>query len=292
VFDRIQFLISEGFLALRRNGWMTFAAITTVAVALFFIGGLSYSYSLLKSLSASMTGVIDIRASVVDGTPKSELTRIAKEIRALPGVKTAVLIPKEGAWKLFLDDHPEHREYEEVDNPYPDRFKVTVTDLKLAESVANELRAQKGILTKEVKYANEAANFLAQSQSVVAWLGIAVGGLMFITAGVLIYNSIRLTVISRRLEIRIMQLVGASFLTVRIPFYIEGIIQGAVGGLMAVFLVFAGQNALMWRIREIAADVKEPHFPWIPFLVLLPALGAVYGLLCSMIAVRTPLRYR
>jgi len=291
VLDRIQFMISEGFLALRRNGWMTFAAITTVAVALFFIGGLGYIHSLMKSYASSLTGVIDIRAFVVDGTPKSELTRIATDIRKIEGVKAAVLIPKDGAWKKFLTEHPENREYAEVENPYPDSFKITLIDLKLAPQVAESVASVKGISPNDVKYLEEVANLLSQGQGVVTWLGVAIGGLLFITAGVLIYNAIRLTVISRRLEIRIMQLVGASFLTVRVPFYIEGVFQGLLGGAIAVLIVYSSQTVLFLRLKQLT-DVTPPLFPWTYFFLTLPALGAGYGLVCCMIAVRTPLRYR
>ncbi|MBC8064346.1 MAG: ABC transporter permease, partial [Chlorobia bacterium] len=236
MLDRIQFLLGEGFLSLRRNGWMTFAAISTVAVALFLIGGLAYLHGLMKSYAGQMTGVIDIRAIVIDGTQTSELSRIAKDIRSISGVKAAFLIPKDKAWRKFLDENPEHKQYAELENPYPDSFKITLTDLKVAENVASEVASVKGVSGKDIKYLKEVSNFLAQAQSIVSWLGFAVGGLLFITAGILIYNAIRLTVISRRLEIRIMQLVGASFLTVRVPFYIEGIVQGLIGGGVAVFI--------------------------------------------------------
>lgn len=287
MLDRIQFLIAEGFLALRRNGWMTFAAITTVTVALFFLGGLGRAYDWLQFEAAKTTGVIDIRATVRDDTPSHDLSRIAQEIRQIKGVKAAFLIPKDNAWKKFLSENPKHRQYAELENPYPDSFKITLTDLKLAESVVDSVAKVKGIRQDEVKYLAQVTQFFVQMQGLVSWLGLSVGGLLFVTAGILIYNSIRLTVISRRLEIRIMQLVGASFLTVRIPFYIEGVIQGLVGGILAVCLVFCGQTALAFRFQFTELD-----FPWKAMFLILPSLGAVYGLLCSMIAVRTPLRYR
>lgn len=287
MLDRIQFLLGEGFLAFRRNGWMTVAAITTVAVSLFLIGGLTHVHSILRDLAAARTGVIDIRAIAIDGTPSSEMSRIAKDIRAIPGVKAAFWIPKEKAWEKFLKEKPEHREFAEIGNPYPDSFKVTLTDLKLAPSVKEALTLVKGISPKDVKYLEKVAEMFTQGQSFVRWLGVAVGGLLLIVAGVLIYNAIRLTVISRRLEIRIMQLVGASFFTVRVPFYIEGFIQGMLGGIAAVILIFAGHVAVTTRLGYL-----DFPFPWREMFLYVPLLGAVYGLLCSLIAVRAPLRYR
>ena len=89
-----------------------------------------------------------------------------------------------------------------------------------------------------------------------------------------------------------MQLVGASFLTVRIPFYIEGFVQGALGGGLSVLVLYAAQVILNTRLPQLFATIQMPPFPWAMFLTVLPLLGATYGLLCSMIAVRTPLRYR
>lgn len=292
MFDRIQFLLGEGFLALRRNGWMTFAAVTTVAVALFLIGGLAYAYNLAKVEAGTMTGLLEIRASMVDGTNQAQISAIAKEIRQIDGVKSAAWIPRDKAWAKYLSENPKHKEFAEIGNPYPDMFKVNLTDLKQSDAVVAKIKSIEGIKTDEVKYESDVARFILGLQGIVRWLGFVIGGMLFITAGVLIYNAIRLTVISRRLEIRIMQLVGASFLTVRIPFYIEGFIQGALGGLISVVVLYAAQVILNTRLPQISATLQLPPFPWILFLTTLPLLGATYGLICSMIAVRTPLRYR
>ena len=292
MIDRAQFLISEGFLALRRNGWMTLAAITTVGMALFLIGGLAYLYAQLKVGTQELTGVFEMRASVVDGTKPTRISEIAKEIRAIPGVQAAYWIPRDKAWQKYLDENPEHREFAELENPYPDMFKVVLSDLKQSEAVAGKIKDIQDIKDDEVKYLSDVAKLFVDLQAIVSWLGLVIGGALFITAGILIYNAIRLTVISRRLEIRIMQLVGASFLTVRIPFYLEGLVQGALGGMLATLILFACQVVVEYRLPEFFANVKLPPFPWAMFLTLLPLLGAGYGLLCSMIAVRTPLRYR
>lgn len=292
MLDRIQFLLGEGFLALRRNGWMTFAAISTVAVALFLIGGLAYAYGLARSETNNMTGLFEIRASVLDGTGQAEISAIAKELRAIPGVKSAVWIPRDKAWAKYLADNPKHREFAEVGNPYPDMFKIVLSDLEQSDTIIANVKATKGIKQDEVKYMTELARLILGVQGIVSWLGFVLGGMLFVTAGILIYNAIRLTVVSRRLEIRIMQLVGASFLTIRIPFYIEGFVQGALGGTISVLILYAAQVIVNSRLPQLFNNIQLPPFPWTLFFVALPLLGAVYGLLCSLVAVRAPLRYR
>ena len=88
-----------------------------------------------------------------------------------------------------------------------------------------------------------------------------------------------------------MQLVGASFLTVRVPFYIEGAVQGFVGGLLGGVILWACRSVLANSVERMSTFIKVPPIP-AGVIGLLCIGGAVYGLLCSMVAVRAPLRYR
>jgi len=288
MLDRLQFLLGEAFIALRRNGWMTFAAISTVAISLFLIGGLGFTYVKLAEETAAMTGKFELRVMLKDGTTTAQISKAAADIRAIKGVKEVSWIPRDKAWKRYQDSLPKHDNFAEIDNPYPDSFKVILSDLSLTDSVIDQIKAQSSV--DDIQYLKDGQQFISQVQAVVKWLATALGGLLFITAGILIYNAIRLTIISRRLEIRIMQLVGASFLTVRIPFYIEGIVQGFLGGFVGSLILIACRAVLAERVRLMMGWQVPP----IPFgmMCLLCLFGAAYGLLCSMVAVRAPLRYR
>jgi len=77
-----------------------------------------------------------------------------------------------------------------------------------------------------VVYLKAEQNFLEKTLYFIRWLGLVFGGLLFLTGGILIYNAIHMAVLARRVEIRIMRLVGASQLTIRIPFLIEGLCKG------------------------------------------------------------------
>jgi cell division transport system permease protein len=291
VIDRIQFLLGEGFLALRRNGWMTFAAVTTVAVSLFLIGGLGYLYFALKDESKVISGKFELRVMLEDGTKVAEISRAAGMIRKIDGVKEVAWIPRDLAWKKWMAEHPEHRAFVEIENPLPDSFKVVLTDISKSDDVISQIRKISHVEPDEIQYLRDEQEFYRNAQAVISWLGTVLGGILFITGGVLIYNAIRLTVVSRRLEIRIMQLVGASFLTVRIPFYIEGFIQGSLGGIIAAVIINAAHSVLSTYMRNQFNVILQP-VPMVTMLAALTLLGAVYGLLCSMLAVRTPLRYR
>lgn len=289
MLDRLEFVFGEGLSAFRRNGWMTVAAITTSAIALFMIGCMGFIYSSIQGYVGTLTEQFTMRAYLKAGTPYAEITKTAQQIRSIPGVQEVVWIPKEKAWNKTRKDQPELTEG--IENPYPDGFKIKLKELGNATPIIGKIEALPAVDRQEgVKYLHDEMQFLIDSRGAVRWLGFPLAGLGLLIAGILIYNAIRLTVLARRREIRIMQLVGASFATIRVPFLIEGALQGLIGGLMAGGLMFGVYVGLTQRLVEYQAlGVLQP-FPVATALLGLGAAGAIYGAMCSGLAVRSPLK--
>ncbi len=291
MLDRIQFLLSEAFTALRRNGLMTFAAISTVAVSLYLLGGLGYVYFRLSEYTKSVPGMFDLRVYLRDDASASDITITATQIRQIHGVQAVAWLPKEKMWERKKAENPE---FADVPNPYPDAFKVTLNDLKEGPAVAEAIHALPTIPSGDegVVYRSDEQRFVTQLLSIVRWVGSTAGGLLFITAGLLIYNAIRLTILSRRLEVRIMRLIGASGFTVLVPFLIEGIVQGLIGGGLAALLLDGSSHLVSQFIQAHNALGTAPDFPLGMMALVLCGFGAAYGLLCSAAAARTMLRFR
>ncbi len=294
MLDKLGFLVGEALIALRRNGWMTFAAISTVAVSLFLLGGISYAYLQIQNYADKIPGKFTIRVHLKDGIPTKQIQGTAQALREIPGVKAAYWIPKDKAWAKKQKEDPELTRG--IDNPYPDAFKVELASLKDSDRVANAIHSLDAVQPGPdgVVYFRDEQRFIDQGLQLMRWLGATIGGLLFLTAGVLIYNAIRLAVHSRRLEIRVMQLVGASRITVQVPFLIEGILQGAVGGMMATLIIYACKVRLDAYLAEIQGNLlgRPEPFPAMFALALLTSIGAAYGLVCSLLAVRRPMRDR
>lgn len=291
--DKLGFLIEEAFTALRRNILMTFAAVSTVAISLFLLGGLGYAYVQLSSYVATFPDRLDMRVFLEQGTTAAQISETAKEIRHIHGVKNAAWIPKEKAWELEKKKYPPEL-VADLDNPIPDAFKVTITSPDMGGEVAAAISRIHTVKKESgVVYMADILQLAGDAMGVIRWLGLSVGGLLFVTAGLLIYNAIRLTVLSRRLEIRIMQLVGASLLTIRVPFLLEGVFQGVAGGLIAAVLLKGAHFVFSTFLEKNTAQLHGlGAFPFGPMTLLLCVAGASYGLLCSSVAVRTPLRFR
>lgn len=292
MIDRISFVFGEAIQNLRRHGFMTFSAVATVAISLYLVGGLGYTYLRAMDYARSIPGRFEMYILLREGTPSTAIQQTASAIRAIPSVKTVSWIPRDKAWALKQKEQPELTEG--LDNPLPDAFKVTLSDLSRGDEVADQIRALPAVEPQE------GVQYLADEQRVVQgilrflqWLG-SLGALLFIIAGILIYNTIRLAAISRRVEVRIMRLVGASRATVLIPFLLEGAMEGAVGGLLSAlfvrgsYVILTREFGQTYATQGIGTTVAQAgaDFPLLQAFWILPGLGIVYGLACSLLALR------
>lgn len=294
MLDRIEFLISEALSALRRNTWMTFAAVTTSAMALFLLGGIAFAYLGFSKFVSDLGKKAEMKVMISDKVSNTNAKAFADKLLAVPGVSSVRFVPREDGLKDLLKQNPEiDVEGLEIDNPLPNAYVVNVKDIKVFDEVATKIQLFKEVEKGGVKYPAEEQNFLADSMRLVQVLGLVLGSLMLATSGILIYNAIRMTVMARRREIRIMQLVGATRFMVWAPMLIEGVVQGAIGGALAgLVLWFAHSVVQVTVVRSLYVFSKIAQFPAAQVVAMLAIAGATYGFVCSLIAVREPLRLR
>jgi cell division transport system permease protein len=145
---------------------------------------------------------------------------------------------------------------------------------------------------ENVVYGQKIVQRLLQLGAVLRRIGIAVIGVFLAVAGIIIANTIRLTVFARRREIAIMQLVGATGTYIRLPFICEGLLDGVVGALIAVALLAIARAALWPRLLEALPWVQLTAMPLDPRLLIaeLVAVGAAIGVVASWISVGRHLR--
>lgn len=288
MFDRLAFLLAETWHGIRRHPTMAFASVTTIAITLFLLGGLALLYVQINAFAVGLTGKFEMRAFAVDGTSRPEISNMARQMREIPGVKTVAWIPRDKAWERERQNYPA-AVTEGIENPLPDAFKITLSDLKASDGVVEALQRVPNIDREAgIQYLKAEQQFVEQSRSLLAWLAWALGGLLTLTSGILIYNSIRMSIHSRRREMRVMRLVGASRISVNTPFVLEGLVQGAAGGLLAALLLFASYGAIIDRLTTLSLLSAAPPFPLGFALGTLAGIGAAYGAFCSVIALFMP----
>ncbi|MCW5941418.1 MAG: permease-like cell division protein FtsX [Fimbriimonadaceae bacterium] len=287
--NRLQFLIGEAWASLTRHKGMTFATITTSAVALFLVGGLAYAYWRIDAYARSLPSRFEMRVFLRDGTTYDQVRETATAIRAIEGVDTVVHIPKDAAWQRFKRDLREAMP-EDLGNPLPDAFKVILKDLEESRSVAASIKRLPAVAPNGVNYLSEEHELISHILRLLGWLGLGLFGTLVPTAGILIYIAIRLALHARRREIRIMSLVGATQSTILIPFLIEGTVQGAIGGALATPALYTVYRLFAATVEGLMATVDPSPFPLWPTLALLVVTGGAFGFVCSLVAARRPLR--
>jgi cell division transport system permease protein len=290
MLDRIEFVLGEAFVALRRNGWMTFAAVTTAAMALFLLASLALTYFGLSQVAEQAGKRLTVRVFLRDGHSQDAASVLRDRILAIRGVAAVRYVPKDIGLEEFQRQNPGIdvtglREQ----NPLPDCFHVSIKDQESFESVVKQLQALPDVEPDGVKYPSDVQEFVRDVRRLVPMVGLTLGIVMLATSGILIYNAIRMTVMARRREVGIMLLVGARRPMVWAPMVLEGLVQGLLGGLFAGLVLLALHSVVNGLLASrMGPQFAIPVLPAGPVFAVLGLVGAAYGVMCSLIAVREP----
>lgn len=176
------------------------------------------------------------------GINHTDLTNLKLKIQSLDGVRQLRFISRQEALNR-LKTQMEHQSslFENLtENPLPDSFEIrmtaSTTSWQKIESIAEQIESL--TLVEEVEYGRRWVGRFVRFISLFRLVGYAMGTLFFMATVFIVANTIRLVIYSRREEVEIMRLVGATDGFIKIPFYIEGLIQGALGGVIGLVTLY------------------------------------------------------
>jgi cell division transport system permease protein len=288
---KLDYLLRETFLGIRRGGWMNWAAISTVTVLLFLFG---------MSLQASwkLEGLLNQFGSQVEVSvyldPGAQREKVKQVVEKLPEVTQVTAISKEQAWKNLLGQmgvsNIAGATEQLEDNPLVDELKIKARNAQNVPIVAQKLRKIPGI--DEVQYLDEVLKRMQQLSHGLSWVSLTITTILTLTAVAVITTTMRLIVMARHREIEIMQLVGATTIWIYLPFILQGIAFGVVGAAIAWILISSVGQFLANLLVNAPDFIKfitvgsKPNFLQIFLLPLsLLSLGASVGLMGSLFAV-------
>lgn len=288
MFSRFRYFISETFTNLRRNLLMTLAAITTVAVSLFLLGGVMVLSEIVNQVTGEWEGKVELNVFLREDITPEQTKELQSSLTGMPEVDRVFYVTKEEAYneyKEMFKDSPTLTENVSA-SIMPANFRIKLVDPNRAEPVKTRIDGRPGV--DEVTFGGDAVKKLLQLTKVINTVVFTFTLILLSAAVLLIANTIRLAIYARRTEIGIMKLVGATNWFVRVPFIFEGIAEAALGALVAGAVIFAGKLFALDRIQDA--------IPFLPltvgtddilrvFLVLM-GVGAVIGALGSSLALR------
>ncbi|HEV2755527.1 MAG TPA: permease-like cell division protein FtsX [Actinomycetota bacterium] len=249
------FFLKEAFRSVKRNAVPSFAAMASVLVTVLVLG------VFIPIVQATTGAANEVRSRVIVDVylaPKASDQDVERVRRTLsedtPYVGNVKYVSKEEAYAAEKKRNPEA--YELLgSNPLPDTFRVTPDEPQNVNALRDALLAGGGRpadpAIEEVKNRRDDTDKILSATRVVKLTTAVLTGLLIIASILLVGHTIRLSLFARRREVEVMRLVGATNWFIRWPFVIEGVILGAMGGVLAVLLLLVGKVAL---IDPLAAD--------------------------------------
>jgi cell division transport system permease protein len=289
---KLDYLLRETFLGLRRGGWMNWAAVSTVTVLLFLFGMSLQASWQLEGLLGQFGGQLEV-AVYLD--PGARIEMVKPVVEQLPQVTDVQVISKEQAWEFLVEElgiSDIAAATEQLEgNPLVDELKVKARTAAEVPELAEQLGQIPGI--DEVQYVDEAIQRLQDLKQGLGWVSLTITSVLCLTAVAVIATTIRLIVMARRREIEIMQLVGATSAWIYFPFILQGITFGVVGAAIAWGLVTSIQQFLANLLADAPEFLRflggglQPNLAQLFLLpVLLLGFGGFVGLMGSLFAVR------
>ena len=290
---RTRLLFSEAWSSIRANISTTFAATMTVLIGMFLLGLFIALGTWVLSWSNHVKKELQVKIYFTSvATPQQEAF-VGQQIRKdHQHVKLVTFVSKAAAEKKMRKQFPQLYTTPLPGNPLPDAWVVTPTKGEFTPLLGAKIRSAHypGVetpATQGVQWGAQTAKRILTIAEVV-WIGFLVAVVLLITAStLLIANTIRLSIFSRRREIEVMKLVGATNWFIRGPFMLEGLICGLGGSIMAVVLLVLGKEIALPSILPHIGGGSDVHA--LPFALNALAL-LVAGLLLGAVGSGLTLR--
>ncbi|MGA7093249.1 MAG: permease-like cell division protein FtsX, partial [Candidatus Cybelea sp.] len=246
---KVKFFLGEVLRNFSRNTGMQMTAIGTVAITIVLLGLFLFVRGAVADAGRQLLDQIEVSAYLRADVTPAQITAIAHALAADPRVASARFVSKkQGLAELRARTQGTIDTALLTENPLPDKFRIKARVPDDVPAVAANVRRLSGV--NNVYYGQKIVARLLQLGAVLRRIGIAVIAVFLVVAGIIISNTIRLTVFARRREIAIMQLVGATSTYIRLPFIFEGLLDGLIGALLAIGLLALARVELWPRLLE------------------------------------------
>lgn len=287
------YLLRETGRNLIKNLWMALASVSTVAIALFVLAVFVVLSTNVNHVTTLLQNEVELRVFVKPKTTHAAEVALLQKIKHWPDVRRADLFTKAQAANQLKNEFPNQRELFNViakANPLFDGYDVYTKNASQIPQIAHRFSQQP--IVHNVVYQGTVVKRLTRLGHIVRWAGWALEALLAVATMMIIVNTIRLAVFSRRREIQVMRLVGATSWFIRWPFILEGLAIGLLGAVVAEAGVDGGYH---WVVTKAALAL--PFWPMAGMhevlmrTILFTGIGGLaVGGIASVIALRRFLR--
>jgi cell division transport system permease protein len=292
--SRLFFFTQEAFRALRRNGAPSMAAIVTTVTTVILLGVLIPVFQTTQAKSEQVRESLEFRTALYDDATKAEIAALQRKLEAIPHVESVSLITKAEALAELEKDLGKSKSEDLLaqlhDNPLPANFQIKADD-------AGNLAAVRAAVTppgpngkpkpispiiQDVFDRQQESQQIEQVTSALKIVLTVITALLIIASLMLVGNTIRLSIYTRRREVEVMRLVGATRWFIRWPFMIEGVVVGFAGGLVAILILWLGKITIVDPLSSTFSFLAAQNNSTLSFPALVAILFAAAVLVSAV----------
>lgn len=296
----IVYSLKQGLKNIIRNKMFSLASIATMAACIFLFG-LFYSIvvNFQHIVKEAETGV-SVTVFFNEGITEEQIKAIGDEIGKRVEVSKYNFISADDAWNGFKDDYfkgnEDAAESFQGDNPLigSSSYEIYLSDVSMQKALVTYLESLDGV--REVNRSEIVANTLANFNTLIGYISLAIIIILFAVAVFLISNTVTIGIAVRKEEISIMKLIGATDFFVRAPFMVEGILIGLIGSLLPIIALYYMYSNIITMVTE-KFKILEGVLNFLPvntvFSALIPIsllIGVGIGFLGSFITIHKHLK--
>lgn len=286
--------IRDALKSVVRNFSLSFASIMCTTITLILVAVAVVAAANVNNATRLIEDELTIVTYLKKDVTEEQIENIKSEISSYKNIEEVTFKSKD-EWKLEMSEYDDS--FKTVlnyldENPLMDSFVLKVNDVKKLSETSEYIKAINGVDT--VKYGEGIVEQVISVFDIVQKIVVVVVIALVVVTSFLISNTIKLTIFSRRNEIEIMRLVGASNITIKLPFLFEGFIIGLIGSIIPVCITIYGYVILYSRLHgklfsNMIMLIKPYPFVFGVSLIVI-AIGALVGMYGSIKAVRKYLK--
>lgn len=290
--SRFFYLIWQGMKNIFTHGLMSFVSVAVITACLVIMGAMSLITWNINAMISEMQNQNKVIAYVDETYDEDQARALQEQIDALPNIDSVEFITREQAMENFEADYDDEL-FSTIDaSVFRHRYVITLTDIEQMKTTQSQLGEIEGIA--DVNAHLDYAQKFITLRNIVSVVSIVLVGVMLLVSLFIMTNTIKLGAFTRKDEIAIMKIVGATNRFIRFPFVIEGLILGAFGGGLAYLIVgglyTVAKRRLMTTMIAGIFTMVPLHTVMLPMLVAFFGLGILVGVIGGVSAIRSYLK--
>ena len=285
-----RYAVREVATSFRRNLLMTVAAILTMWVSLTLFGGAQLINQASRDASVQWRGGVELNIFLRTDVTPGQVEAIGRQLDNMPEVKRNSFVNQQAAYREFktlFSNQPVYLDNVQATD-LPPSYRVVPKKAEFVASIGDRFKGFPGVY--QVAYAKEYIDAILKQTKRQETVLLVISVAVLVAAVVLTFTTIQLAIFARRREVGVMKLVGATNWFIRVPFMLEGLLEGLIGGALAFATIYLARNGFTGAATPtVGGQASTLHVTAIEAIrtgVLLIVSGAAIGAIGSAIAVR------